>query len=57
MNLLLDLSSNEVELIRRALRDLEEAHKRNGFDGLERLVADLRSKISDAILDNHFAGV
>ena len=51
IDLLLDLTASDVEIIRRALRDQEEAHKRNDFKILQERVADLRSKISDAILD------
>lgn len=51
IDLLLDLTASEVEIIRRALRDQEEAHKRNDFKILEARVQDLRSKINDAILE------
>lgn len=51
-NLLLDLTPDQVELIRSALRLQEEDHKRNGFTTLQRNVQELRSFINDAILDN-----
>lgn len=52
MSLLLDLTDREVEVIRMALRGQQDLHKRNGFDTLVREVEELRSKISDAILDS-----
>lgn len=51
-NLLLDLTPEQVELIRSALRLQEEDHKRNGFTTLQSNVQELRSLINDAILDN-----
>lgn len=51
-NLLLDLTPDQVDLIRSALRMKEEGHKRNGFTTLQRDVQELRSFINDAILDN-----
>jgi len=50
-NLLLDLTPREVEVVRMALRQAQEGHKRNGFFTLELEIADLRSKISNALLD------
>lgn len=47
-----DFTKHEVEVIRRALYLQQEAHKRNGFTVLELQVAELRSKISDAILQD-----
>jgi hypothetical protein len=52
-NLLLDLTPSEVEVIRQALRAQEETHKRNDFKALVLQVQELRSKISDAILESH----
>ena len=52
-NLLLDLTPSEVDIIRQALRAQEEAHKRNDFKVLVTQVQELRSKISDAILESH----
>jgi hypothetical protein len=52
-NLLLNLTPREVEVIRMALRQQEENHKRNGFNVLVLEVADLRSKIADSLIDNH----
>jgi len=54
-NLLLDLTPREVEVIRMALRANEENHKKNGFSILVIEVSQLRSKISDALLDNKLA--
>ena len=51
-NLLLDLTPREVEVIRMALRSEEDRHKRSDFKALVVEVQNLRSKISDAILDN-----
>ena len=51
-NLLLDLTSREVEIVRMALRLQEDLHKRNDFPALTLEVQGLRSKIADAIIDN-----
>lgn len=51
-NLLLDLSPREVEIVRMALRMQEDNHKRNDFKALVLEVQDLRSKITNAILDS-----
>lgn len=51
-NLLLDLTSKEVEIVRTALRLQEDLHKRNGYSALTLEVQGLRSKIADAIIDN-----
>ena len=50
-NLLLDLTPREVEVIRSALRQQEEQHRRNDFKILMVECEALRSKINDAILD------
>lgn len=50
-NLLLDLTPREVEVIRSALRQQEEQHRRNDFKTLRAECEELRSKINDAILD------
>jgi len=55
-NLLLDLTPREVEVIRMALRMQQDTHQRNGFKTLVLEVEDLRSKISNAIIDNHTSG-
>lgn len=55
-NLLLDLTPRETEVIRLALRQAQEAHLRNDFKVLAIEVAELRAKISDAILDMHASG-
>jgi hypothetical protein len=55
-NLLLDLTPREVEVIRMALRMQQDAHVRNDFKALILEVSDLRSKIANAILDNHANG-
>ena len=55
-NLLLDLSTREVEIVRLALRQAQEAHKRNDFKILATEVEDLRSKIANAIIDSHANG-
>jgi hypothetical protein len=51
-NLLLDLTPSEVTIIRSALRAEQEQHKRNDFRALEVGVAELRNKISNAIMDS-----
>lgn len=55
-NLLLDLTPREVEVIRMALRMQQDAHVRNDFKALILEVADLRSKIANAIIDSHTNG-
>lgn len=55
-NLLLDLTPREVEVIRMALRQAQDIHKRNDFKVLVIEVEELRSKIANAILDNHASG-
>jgi len=57
MSLLLDLTEREVEVIRMALRAEEDKHKRNDFKALTLEVQELRSKISDAIIDTKLARV
>ena len=47
----LNLSEREVEVIRQALRAAEQAHTRNDFKALVIECQELRSKVSDAILD------
>ena len=51
-NLLLDLTPRQVEIVRQALRLQEEAHKRNGFKVLEIEAQELRSHISNAVIDS-----
>jgi len=51
-NLLLDLTPRQVEVIRLALRNQEETHKRNGFPVLQFETSDLRSYIADRVIDN-----
>jgi hypothetical protein len=51
-NLLLDLTPSEVTIIRSALRTEQERYKRNDFRALEVGVAELRNKISDAMIDS-----
>jgi len=55
-NLLLDLTPREVEVIRMALRHQQDTHKRNDFKTLVLEVEELRSKIANAIIDNHTNG-
>jgi hypothetical protein len=51
-NLLLDLTPRQVEIVRQALRLQEETHKRNGFKVLEIEAQELRSHVSDAVIDS-----
>jgi hypothetical protein len=51
-NLLLDLTPREVEVVRMALRQAQDTHQRNDFKVLVLEVADLRSKIANAIIDS-----
>jgi hypothetical protein len=55
-NLLLDLTPREVEVIRMALRQAQDTHKRNDFKALVIETEELRSKIANAIIDNHTNG-
>jgi hypothetical protein len=48
----LELTLREIEIIRSALRQQEEQHKRNDFKHLMVEATELRSKISDIMLDN-----
>lgn len=48
----LELTDREVEVIRAALRMKYEGDKRNDFKVLMLETETLRSKISDAVLDN-----
>lgn len=48
----LELTDREVEVIRLALREKQEAHRKHGFLNLAVETAELRSKISDFVLDN-----
>ena len=41
----------EINEIRKALSWAEQSHRKYGYKALENLVADLRSKINDAMLD------
>jgi hypothetical protein len=49
----LTLTEAEVNEIRKALHWAEQSHRKYGFKALENLVADLRSKINDVVLDAH----
>lgn len=49
----IEVTEREVEVIRQALRYAEETHKRNDFKVLVLEVQDLRSKINDAIINQH----
>ena len=51
MQISLHLTQREVEVIRQALRQAEETHKRNDFPALVLEVQDLRSNINDAIIN------
>jgi len=55
-NLLLDLTPREVEVIRMALRQTQDLHQRNDFKVLVLEVADLRSKIVNAMIDSNASG-
>jgi hypothetical protein len=55
-NLLLDLTPREVEVVRMALRLQQDTHKRNDFKALVIETEELRSKIANAIIDNHTNG-
>jgi hypothetical protein len=46
----LDLSLREMDVVRSALRMLEENHKRNDFKNLTLETQDLRSKVNDVLI-------
>jgi len=45
-----EFSQRELDVIRGALRMLEESHKRNDFPALIMETQDLRSKVNDALI-------
>lgn len=47
------LTEMELNEIRKALSVAEQSHRKHGFKALENLVADLRSKLNDAVLNHH----
>jgi hypothetical protein len=47
------LTEAEVNEMRKALAAQEVGYRGHGFKALENLVADLRSKINDAVLNHH----
>jgi hypothetical protein len=47
----LDLTDRDLEVIRLALRQKQEDHRKGGFFNLAIECAELRSKISDYVLD------
>lgn len=47
----LDLDMREIDLIRQALRTLEEQHKKNDFKVLVNMASDLRSKVNDTVIE------
>ena len=48
----LQLTERQAEVLRQALGLQEEAHKRNDFGILQVEASNLRSYISDAVIDN-----
>jgi hypothetical protein len=51
-NLLLDLTPEEVSVMRQALRHHAEYYKRSDFKVLEARALELLNKVNDAILDS-----
>jgi hypothetical protein len=51
-NLLLDLTPEEVSVMRQALRHHAEYYKRSDFKVLEARALELLSKVNDAIIDS-----
>jgi len=47
-----ELTLREVDVIRMALRSAQDRHKRYGFEVLVIEADNLRSKISNAVIDN-----
>jgi hypothetical protein len=45
-----ELSKHELDVIRTALRMLEESHKRNDFKVLALEAQELRSKVNDVLI-------
>ena len=50
-NLTLSLTPREVEVVRMALREKQETHKKYGYLNLATEVATLRAKVADALID------
>jgi hypothetical protein len=53
-DLILVLSPSELDTVRTALRNEQERYERHGFNGLKVAVANLRDKISNAMIDNAY---
>jgi hypothetical protein len=53
-DLILILTPSELDTVRTALRNEQERYERHGFNGLKVAVANLRDKISNAMIDNAY---
>jgi len=53
-DLILVLTPSELETVRTALRNEQERYERHGFNGLKVATANLRDKISNAMIDNAY---
>ncbi len=53
-DLILVLTPSELDTMRTALRNEQERYERQGFNGLKVAVANLRDKISNAMIDNAY---
>lgn len=53
-DLILVLTPSELDTVRTALRNEQERYERHGFNGLKVAVANLRDKISNAMIDNAY---
>lgn len=53
-DLILVLTPSELDTMRTALRNEQERYERHGFNGLKVAVANLRDKISNAMIDNAY---
>ena len=56
-DLILVLTPSELDTVRTALRNEQERYERQGFNGLKVAVANLRDKISNAMIDNAYQRV
>ena len=53
-DLILVLTPSELDTVRTALRNEQERYERQGFNGLKVATANLRDKISNAMIDNAY---
>ena len=49
----IDLTDAEISVIRQALRAEHDRMVKQGYAGLAKVVDEARTKLADAVLDNH----